>query len=47
MKNPLLNGVLSVMGEGTRTHEDQSPMKGNVHRYFLEVFDVYQSQWYE
>jgi hypothetical protein len=28
------------MGEGTRSCEDQSPMKGHVHRYFWEVVDV-------
>ena len=29
-----------VMGEGTRTCEDQSHMKSHVHRYFWEVVDV-------
>jgi hypothetical protein len=33
----------SVMGEGTRNREDQSPRKGHVHGYFLEVVDVYRS----
>jgi hypothetical protein len=30
----------SIIGEGIRTHEDQSPRKGHVHRYFLEVVNV-------
>jgi hypothetical protein len=33
----------SVMGEGTRTCEDQSHMKGHVLRYFWEVVDVHRS----
>jgi hypothetical protein len=30
----------SIMGEGTRTCEDQSSRKLHVHRYFWEVVDV-------
>jgi hypothetical protein len=33
----------STMGDGTGTHEDQSHMKGHVHRYFWEVVNVYRS----
>jgi hypothetical protein len=36
-----------VMGEETGTCEDQSHMKGHVHRYFGEVVNVDQSHWYE